>query len=103
MKFPQYTSFVINHLKNETLSLLTEVPIEMCDEFICSDSGVGLCEDDRKLLENLGSKKLRKSDKPGAGPANSGSGVSDGSENVTDNNNNEEETDRNIDKHTGSH
>ena len=103
MKFPQYTSFVINHLKNETLRFLTEVPIEMCDEFICSDSGVGLCEDDRKLLENLGSKKLRKSDKPGAGPANSGSGVSDGSENVTDNNNNEEETDRNIDKHKGSH
>ena len=27
----------------------------MCDVFICSDSGVGLCEDDRKLLEGLGS------------------------------------------------
>ena len=26
----------------------------MCDVFICSDSGVGLCEDDRRLLEGLG-------------------------------------------------
>ena len=29
----------------------------MCDVFICSDSGVGLCEDDRKLLEELGQRK----------------------------------------------
>ena len=36
----------------------------MCDEFICSDSGVGLCEDDRKLLESLGSS--RKQQKCGA-------------------------------------
>ena len=30
----------------------------MCDEFICSDSGVvSLCEDDRKLLASLGARK----------------------------------------------
>ena len=30
----------------------------MCDEFVCSDSGVvSLCEDDRKLLASLGAKK----------------------------------------------
>ena len=93
MKFPQYTSFVINHLKNETLSLLTEVPIEMCDEFICSDSGVGLCDDDRKLLESLGSKKSRQSDKPSDQPLE---------ETDNNNNNNVEETNRNIDKDQGS-
>ena len=65
----------------------------MCDEFICSDSGVGLCDDDRKLLESLGSKKSRQSDKP-----------SDQAPEVTDNNNNNnvEETNRNIDKDQGS-
>ena len=63
----------------------------MCDEFICSDSGVGLCDDDRKLLESLGSKKIRKSDKPSDQPLE-----------VTDNNNNGEETNRNIDKDQGS-
>ena len=66
----------------------------MCDEFICSDSGVGLCDDDRKLLESLGSKRIRKSDKP-----------SDQALEVTDNNNNNnnvEETNRNIDKDQGS-
>ena len=31
----------------------------MCDEFICSDSGVGLCEDDRILLESLGNRKSK--------------------------------------------
>ena len=31
----------------------------MCDEFVCSDSGVGLCEADRKLLERLGSRNPR--------------------------------------------
>ena len=64
----------------------------MCDEFICSDSGVGLCDDDRKLLESLGSKKIRTSDQPNAGEA----------QEVTDNNNNAEETNRNIDKDQGS-
>ena len=64
----------------------------MCDEFICSDSGVGLCDDDRKLLESLGSKKIRTSDQPSAGEA----------QEVTDNNNNAEETNRNIDKDQGS-
>ena len=67
----------------------------MCDEFICSDSGVGLCDDDRKLLESLGSKKSRQSDKP-----------SDQALEVTDNNNNNnnnvEETNRNIGKDQGS-
>ena len=30
----------------------------MCDEVICSDSGVvSLCEDDRKLLASLGARK----------------------------------------------
>ena len=83
----------INHLKNETLSRFTKVSVEMCDEFICSDSGVGLCDDDRKLLESLGSKKSRQSDKP-----------SDQAPEETDNNNNNnvEETNRNIDKDQGS-
>ena len=35
----------------------------MCDVFICSDSGVGLCEDDRKLLEGLGSTTSSSSSK----------------------------------------
>ena len=35
----------------------------MCDVFICSDSGVGLCEDDRKLLEGLGSTSSSSSSK----------------------------------------
>ena len=26
----------------------------MCDEIICSEAGIGLCEDDRILLEKLG-------------------------------------------------
>ena len=26
----------------------------MCDVFLCSDEGVGLCDDDKMLLENLG-------------------------------------------------
>ena len=29
----------------------------MCDVFICSDSGVGLCEDDRRILEGLGADR----------------------------------------------
>ena len=34
----------------------------MCDVFICSDSGVGLCDDDRRLLEGLGkSSRARRS------------------------------------------
>lgn len=67
----------------------------MCDEFVCSDSGVGLCEDDRKLLENLGAKKPRsvvesakKSDE-------------DVSDKTTDNNNNEAETNRNLKTNEG--
>ena len=67
----------------------------MCDEFVCSDSGVGLCEDDRKLLENLVAKKPRsvvesakKSDE-------------DVSDKTTDNNNNEAETDRNLKTNEG--
>ena len=26
----------------------------MCDVFLCSDEGVGLCDDDKVLLESLG-------------------------------------------------
>ena len=26
----------------------------MCDVFLCSDEGVGLCDDDKMLLESLG-------------------------------------------------
>ena len=37
--------------------------LTMCDVFICSDSGVGLCEDDRKLLEGLGSTSNSSSSK----------------------------------------
>ena len=39
----------------------------MCDVFICSDSGVGLCEDDRKLLEGLGSTSNSSSSKGSCG------------------------------------
>lgn len=57
----------------------------MCDEFVCSDSGVvSLCEDDRKLLASLGAKKPQQIR---------------GSEEVTevaDNNNVESETNRNL-------
>ena len=62
----------------------------MCDEFVCSDSGVGLCEADRKLLERLGSRN----------PRTKGDGEHGGD---TDNNNNQEETNRNFDKDRGSH
>ena len=71
----------------------------MCDEFICSDSGVGLCEDDRKLLESLGSsRKQQKCDKA---KTSVGGDDCDNNEHVTDNNNNEEEANRNIDKDKG--
>ena len=66
----------------------------MCDEFVCSDSGVGLCEADRKLLERLGSRNPRtKGDTKGDGDHGGD----------TDNNNNEEEANRNFDKDRGSH
>ena len=76
----------------------------MCDVFICSDSGVGLCEDDRKLLEGLGStssssssdKKVKFDDiQPASEPKLSDEDV-DVIEVVEDGNNNkEEEEDRN--------
>ena len=76
----------------------------MCDVFICSDSGVGLCEDDRKLLEGLGStssssssdKKVKFDDiQPASEPQLSDKDV-DVIEVVEDGNNNkEEEEDRN--------
>ena len=61
----------------------------MCDEFVCSDSGVvSLCEDDRKLLASLGAKKpqqVSESEKrPGQEPE------------LSDNNNVEGETNRNL-------
>ena len=91
----------------------------MCDEFVCSDSGVGLCEADRKLLERLGSRNPRtkgdgdkgdtKGDTKGDGDkAANGDTKGDtkgDSEHGgdTDNNNNQEETNRNFDKDRGSH
>ena len=74
----------------------------MCDEFVCSDSGVGLCEADRKLLERLGSRNPRTKgdgDKVAKGDTK-GDGDHGGD---TDNNNNEEEANRNFDKDRGSH
>ena len=65
----------------------------LCDEFVCSDSGVGLCEDDRKLLENLGIKKNKKCDPTDAKTSDN---------NVIDNNNNQEEANRNINSDKGS-
>ena len=65
----------------------------MCDVFVCSDSGVGLCEDDRKLLENLGAKSPRKS---GESLKKSDEVDGDTIDKTTDNNNNEEETNRNL-------
>ena len=78
----------------------------MCDEFVCSDSGVGLCEADRKLLERLGSRNPRTKgdgDKAAKGDTKGdtkGDGEHGGD---TDNNNNDEETNRNFDKDRGSH
>ena len=80
----------------------------MCDVFICSDSGVGLCEDDRKLLEGLGStasssssksssdKKVKFDDIQLASEPQLGDKDVDVIEVVEDGNNNkEEEEDRN--------
>ena len=81
----------------------------MCDVFICSDSGVGLCEDDRKLLEGLGSttssssskgsseKKVKFDDIESASEPNaSDKSVDTRVEETEDGNNNkEEEEDRN--------
>ena len=75
----------------------------MCDEFVCSDSGVGLCEADRKLLERLGSRNPRTKgdgDKGDTKVDAKGDGDHGGD---TDNNNNDEETNRNFDKDRGSH
>ena len=62
---------------------------EMCDEFVCSDSGVvSLCDDDRKLLASLGKKsqqipdETQKSEKEEA--------------ELSENNNVESETNRNF-------
>ena len=78
----------------------------MCDEFVCSDSGVGLCEADRKLLERLGSRNPRTKgdgDKVAKGDTK-GDTKGDGDHGGdTDNNNNDEETNRNFDKDRGSH
>ena len=78
----------------------------MCDEFVCSDSGVGLCEADRKLLEKLGSRNPRTKgdgDKAAKGDTK-GDTKGDGDHGGdTDNNNNDEETNRNFDKDRGSH
>ena len=81
----------------------------MCDVFICSDSGVGLCEDDRKLLEGLGSttssssskgsseKKVKFDDIESASEPNSSDKSVDTRVEETEygNNNKEEEEDRN--------
>ena len=78
----------------------------MCDEFVCSDSGVGLCEADRKLLERLGSRNPRTKgdgDKAAKGDTK-GDTKGDGDHGGdTDNNNNDEETNRNFDKDRGIH
>ena len=76
----------------------------MCDEFVCSDSGVGLCEADRKLLEKLGSRNPRTKgdgDKAAKGDTKGDTKGDHGGD--TDNNNNDEETNRNFDKDRGSH
>ena len=50
----------------------------MCDEFVCSDSGVvSLCEDDRRLRASLGRSKEKEKER-------------------ADNNNEASETNRNI-------
>ena len=69
----------------------------MCDEFVCSDSGVGLCEDDRKLLENLGVKKPRNSDSDESARKTD----EDVTDKITDNNNNAAETNRNHQTNEG--
>ena len=62
----------------------------MCDEFVCSDSGVvSLCDDDRKLLASLGAKK----------PQQIHAGEEREAE-LTDNNNVESETNRNLNTST---
>ena len=82
----------------------------MCDVFICSDSGVGLCEDDRKLLEGLGStsnsssskgscdKKVKFDDiEPASEPQPSDKSVETRVDEIEEdgNNNKEDEEDRN--------
>ena len=67
----------------------------MCDEFVCSDSGVGLCDDDRKLLENLGFRKQKPCEK-----IDNDKKVNEDS--VTDNNNNGDVENKNLEADGGS-
>ena len=61
----------------------------MCDEFVCSDSGVvSLCEDDRRLLASLGDRKKKVERKT--------SDVKCEKEERFDNNNVASETNRNL-------
>ena len=60
----------------------------MCDEFVCSDSGVvSLCEADRKLLASLGARKPQQACEERSGE-------------VTENNNVESEENRNLHTNT---
>ena len=73
----------------------------MCDEFICSDSGVGLCEDDRILLESLGNRKSKSDvqtndEKCNKNVEKGGNKIDD---EEADNNNDMAETNRNISEH----
>ena len=64
----------------------------MCDEFVCSDSGVvSLCEDDRKLLASLGAKKSQQIHE-----REETRGEREVAEVTTDNNNVDSETNRNL-------
>ena len=65
----------------------------MCDVFICSDSGVGLCEDDRILLESLGNRKSKSDEKCNKNVENWDNKLLASEE--ADNNNDMEETNRN--------
>ena len=66
----------------------------MCDEFVCSDSGVvTLCEDDRKLLASLG---VKKSQQICENETRSCDGETLMEAEMTENNNVETETNRNI-------
>ena len=74
---------------------------EMCDEFVCSDSGVvSLCEDDRKLLASLGAKKSQQIHEREETREEKGErgerGEREVAEVTTDNNNVDSETNRNL-------
>ena len=73
----------------------------MCDEFICADSGVGLCEDDRILLEMLGNKGNKKNNPSCNSDEKMGSDTRNPNENwplgyAVTNNNDIKENDRNL-------